>query len=174
MNTKKSSAYYVSRAGIIAAVYAVTTVLQNFIIPGSASFAVQIRISEALSVLCLLTPSAIPGLALGCALSDIIGLGALPFDAVFGSAATLLSGIFMYRLRNIRIKNLPLLSCCMPVIFNALFVGAELAVFMPLENKSRFVSCIIQFLLVAAGESIAVFLLGLPLLKALEKRKLFS
>ena len=174
MNKKNKSAFYVTQAGLIAAVYAAAVLLQNVIIPGSASFAVQIRISEALTVLSLFTPAAIPGLAIGCAVSNLFQAGALPFDFLVGSLATFLSGILMYRLREKQIRSFPLFSFLMPVIFNALFVGAELAVLMPMENKSRFLSFIIQFLLVAGGESAAVFLLGVPLFGLIKKRNLFK
>lgn len=171
---KKSPAQFAARAGIIAAVYAVITVLQNIIVPGSASFSIQVRIAEALSVLCILDSAAIPGITLGCTTANIFSVGALPFDALFGSVSTFLAGIMMYKLRSVRIKGMPLLSCCMPVIFNAVFIGAELALFMPFENKSRFSAFIIQALLVAAGEIISVFLLGLPFYKTIEKRNIFN
>lgn len=171
---KKSPAFFAARAGIIAAVYAVITVLQNIIVPGSASLSIQVRIAEALSVLSVLDGAAIPGITIGCATANIFSAGALPFDALFGSVSTFLAGIMMYRLRSVRIKGMPLLSCCMPVIFNAVFIGAELALFMPFENKSRLSAFIIQALSVAAGEAVSVFLLGLPLFKAVEKRNIFN
>lgn len=174
MNRKKSPAQFAARAGIIAAVYAVITVLQNIIVPGSASLSFQVRVAEALSVLAVFDGAAIPGITIGCAIANISCAGALPLDIVFGSVSTLLAGIFMYKLRSVRLRGIPLVSFSMPVIFNALFIGTELAVFMPFENKSRFSAFIIQALLVAAGEIISVFLFGLPLFMAIEKRKIFN
>ena len=86
----------------------------------------------------------------------------------------LLAGILMYKCRNIRFKKLPLLSCLMPVIFNAVFVGAEIAYFMAQEGESMVTAFFINAALVALGELISVYVLGLPLYKALENRKIFS
>ena len=63
---KKRSARFVVHAAVIAALYAVLTHLQNILLPGSASMAIQMRISEALCVLAFFTPAAIPGLSIGC------------------------------------------------------------------------------------------------------------
>ncbi|MGN1117578.1 MAG: QueT transporter family protein, partial [Acutalibacteraceae bacterium] len=116
MNKKKTT-LYVTQAAVIAAAYAAVTVLQNVILPGTASMAVQVRVSEALNVLTLLTPAAIPGLTIGCVVANLTAVEFLPLDMIIGSLATLLAGILMYKCRNIRFKKLPLLSCFMPVIF---------------------------------------------------------
>ena len=62
---------YLAHAAIIAALYAVLTHLQNLLLPGSATWAIQMRLSEALCVLAFFTPAAIPGLTLGCLLFNI-------------------------------------------------------------------------------------------------------
>lgn len=173
MNKKKTT-LYVTQAAVIAAAYAAVTVLQNVILPGTASMAVQVRVSEALNVLTLLTPAAIPGLTIGCVVANLTAVEFLPLDMIIGSLATLLAGILMYKCRNIRFKKLPLLSCLMPVIFNAVFVGAEIAYFMAKEGESMVSAFFINAALVALGELISVYVLGLPLYKALENRKVFN
>ena len=62
---------YIARGALIAALYVVLTYAQNFIIPDSATWAIQFRASEALCVLALFTPAAIPGMTLGCLLFNI-------------------------------------------------------------------------------------------------------
>ncbi|MDD6021662.1 MAG: QueT transporter family protein [Acutalibacteraceae bacterium] len=168
MNKKKST-YYLTVAAVIAAMYAGLTVAQNLILPGSASASVQVRLSEALCALCVITPAAVPGVTVGCVIANLTSAGTMPLDIVFGSAATLISGILMYKFRNIRVKSLPLLSLFMPVVFNAVIVGLELTFFMPSESGVTFKAFLLQALLIAAGELISVFALGIPLEKAVEK-----
>ena len=171
---KKKSIYFVAQAAIIAAVYAVLTIGQNFLIPGSASLAVQVRVSEALCALCILSPAAIPGVTIGCVLSNITTINVMPLDMVFGSLATLIAAVLMYRFRNIRVKNIPVLSLLMPVIFNALIIGAEITLFIPSDSGVTLTGFIIQALLIAAGELISVFIFGIPLMKAMEKVNIFK
>ena len=113
-------------AAIIAALYVVLTHLQNLLIPGSASFAIQFRASEALCVLAFFTPAAIPGLTLGTLLFNI-STSALPLDFLLGSVATFGAALSMRKCRNITIKGYPLLGLCMPALWNGLIIGGELA-----------------------------------------------
>ncbi len=174
MNTNKKGTYYLTVASVIAAMYAVLTIMQNLLLQNSASAAVQVRLSEALCALCVITPAAIPGVTIGCLISNLTSIGSMPLDIVFGPIATLLAGIFMYKLRNIRIKSIPLLSLMMPVIFNAVIVGFELTVFLPSESGVTFKAFLIQASLVAVGEIISAVGLGIPLQKAVEKRGLLK
>ena len=81
MKNKKVNA--IVQTAVIAAMYAALTYAQNFILPGSTSAAVQFRVSEALNALALFTPYAIPGLTIGCILSNIYNIGAgLPLDMI--------------------------------------------------------------------------------------------
>ena len=89
-----------AHAALIAALYAVLTHLQNLLLPGSASWAVQCRLSEALCVLALFTPAAISGLAVGCLLFNITFAAALPLDWLLGSVAARLRGNFVRYQRN--------------------------------------------------------------------------
>lgn len=174
MNNTKKGTYYLTVASVIAAMYAVLTVMQNLLLQNSASAAVQVRISEALCALCVITPAAVPGVTVGCLIANLTSVGVMPLDLVFGPLATLLAGIFMYKLRNVRLKSVPLLSLFMPVIFNAVIVGIELTFFLPGENGVTLKGFLIQALLVALGELISAVGLGAPLIKAVEKRGLLK
>ena len=121
---KKNTRYLVHGA-LIAALYVTLTYMQNALLPGSASQAIQFRVSEALCVLALFTPAAIPGLTVGCLLFNISN-GAIPLDFLIGSAASFLAAGAMYLTRNIKLRSYPLLSLLMPALFNGLLVGWEL------------------------------------------------
>ena len=83
---------FLTHAAVIAALYAVLTHLQNVLLPGSTTWAIQMRLSEALCVLSFFTPAAIPGLTVGCLVFNITYAAALPLDFLVGSLATLLAG----------------------------------------------------------------------------------
>ena len=94
---KNKKVLFIVQTAVIAAMYAALTYAQNLLLPGTTSAAVQFRVSEALNVLALFTPAAIPGLTLGCMLSNIYNIGSgLPLDLIFGSLATLGSSVCMY------------------------------------------------------------------------------
>ena len=82
---------FLAHAAIIAALYAVLTHLQNLILPGSATWAIQMRLSEALCVLAFFTPAAIPGLTRGCLLFNLTYSATLPLDFLVGTLATYLA-----------------------------------------------------------------------------------
>lgn len=93
----KRNVKYLVQASITAALYATLTIMQNVLLPGTASAAIQFRVAEALAILALYTPAAIPGLFLGCIIANISSLSVLgPFDMIFGSLASLLAAICMY------------------------------------------------------------------------------
>ena len=161
----KNRSRNLAHAALIAALYAVLTHLQNLLLPGSASWAIQCRLSEALCVLALFTPAAIPGLTIGCLLFNITFAAALPLDFVLGSAATLCSCLAIRALRNVRIRNYPLLSMLMPALFNALLVGWELTVYI----GGAFM---LNAWYVALGELIVMLTAGSLLLRVFEKRGL--
>ena len=177
---KRKSTLYIVQGALIAAIYATMTILQNVLIPGSASMPVQFRISEVLTVLALYTPAAIPGLTIGCVIANISSLSVLgPYDLIFGSLATLFAALSMYALRNVRLFKLPVLAALMPALFNGLLVGFEIDYFF-MNNASafNFVDFLIQGGLVALGELAVLFVLGLPLTRVIElnglDKKLFS
>ena len=177
---KRKPTLYSVQGALIAAIYATMTILQNILIPGSASMPVQFRISEVLTVLALYTPAAIPGLTIGCVIANISSLSVLgPYDLIFGSLATLFAAISMYALRNVRLFKLPVLAALMPALFNGVFVGFEIDFFfMNNATAFNFVDFLIQGGLVALGELVVLFVLGLPLTRVIElnglDKKLFS
>ena len=73
---KNKKVLFIAQTAGIAAMYAALTYAQNLLLPGTTSAAVQFRVSEALNVLALFTPAAIPGLTLGCVLSNLVNIGA--------------------------------------------------------------------------------------------------
>jgi len=120
----------IAHGALIAALYVALTYLQNFLIPGSATWAIQFRASEALCVLAFFTPAAIPGLTVGCLLFNISNSAALPLDALVGSLATLLAVGGMYLTRKITVKGYPLPGMLLPALLNGLLVGWELTVYV--------------------------------------------
>lgn len=170
--TKKSTLYIVQGA-IIAALYAVLTVGQNLLLPGTASMAVQFRVAEALTVLAFFTPAAIPGLTIGCVIANISSVTAgFGFaDMIFGSIATLLAAVTMRALRNVCIKDIPFVGLLMPAVFNGIIIGLELEFFVVamLFDFSRF---LIEGGCVALGELVVVFVLGIPLTLTMKKTNL--
>lgn len=118
------------RAAALAALYVTLTYAQELLLPGSASWVSQCRLSEALCVLALFTPAAIPGLSIGCLLFNLSAAGTLPLDFLVGTLATAL-GCGLTRLtRNVTIGGYPLLALTMPALTNGLLVGWELTVYL--------------------------------------------
>ncbi len=168
MNNKKI--LNLVHGALIAAVYAAATYLSAGL--GIAYGPIQFRFSEALTVLSLFTPAAVPGLTIGC----IIGNLSSPFgmwDIVFGSLATLLAALLARKLRNVKIKGLPLLSIVMPVIFNALIVGAEITLLLP-TDEANLTAFAVAALEVGAGELAVCLAGGIPLYYALKKTRIFK
>ncbi len=168
---KTKSTMYIVQAAVIAALYAVLTILQNTLLPGSASMAVQFRVSEVLTILALYTPAAIPGLTIGCVIANISSLSTLgPYDLIFGSLASLVAALLMYLLRNKRILGLPVAAALMPALANGIIVGFEIEFFF-VKGGFHFLSFLLQGGLVALGELAVLFILGLPLSKLIESQK---
>ena len=157
-----------AEAGMIAALYTVATLVLAPLSFGN----IQFRASEALTLLPVFTASAVPGLTIGCIISNAVGVAmgsniAGWLDVIFGSLATLLAAILTRMLRNIQVKGIPLLAILPPVLLNALIVGGELAV----VYKLPFWLCALE---VGAGELAVCIVLGIPLVLALRKTKLFD
>ena len=147
-----------THSALIGALYAALCHLQNILIPGSATWAIQFRAAEALCILALFTPAAIPGLTVGCFVFNLTFAGALPLDMVVGTLATLLAAAAMWKLR----RFVPL-ALAMPALFNALLVGWELTVYI---GGGFWLNA----LYVAIGELAVLYSLGWLLHRALEKR----
>ena len=163
MNTK---AKYIASGAIIAAMYVALCHLQNLLIPNSASFAIQFRAAEALCVLALFTPAAIPGLTLGCLIFNLIS-GATALDFVIGSAASCLAACAMWAMRKITVKGYPLPAMLMPALFNGILVGWELAVLLGLPGGFW-----VNAAYVAIGEVAVLLTLGSAVYFALRSRHL--
>ena len=156
-NNKKDSkkiTMMIAEAAVIAALYAALTIL---IMPASYGV-MQFRVSEALTVLPVFTPAAIPGLFVGCMIANIVSpVGAR--DIGLGRSATLIAAICTYLLREHR-----LLALLPPVIANAVLVGIELYYFynvgLPLYACMAWVGL---------GEAGACYLLGYPLSLLLDR-----
>ncbi|MEG2118651.1 MAG: QueT transporter family protein, partial [Clostridia bacterium] len=123
---KKSRYTGIALGAFIAAAYAVLTYSSAFF--GLAYGGVQFRVSEALTILSIFTPYAIPGLAVGCILGNLTSPYGI-IDIICGTSATFFAAVAAYLLRKIKIKNLPLLSISMPIFANGVIVGAEIAFF---------------------------------------------
>ena len=158
---------YITHAALLAALYTALTHLQNLLIPGSATWAIQFRASEALCVLALFIPAAIPGLTIGCLLFNVTFSGSLPLDFLVGSLASCLAAAAMWFTRRITVKGYPLLGLLMPALFNALLVGWELTVYV---GGGFFLNA----LYVAIGEIAVLLTLGTALFYSLKARRLDS
>lgn len=147
-----------TQAAMIAALYVVLTLMANAL--GLANYAIQVRFSEALTILPFFTPAAIPGLFVGCLLSNII-TGCAPMDVVFGSLATLAGAVGTYALRkNKWIAPIP------PIVANIIVVP------LVLTYVYKFEGSLIYFgITVGIGEVISCGLLGMILLFALDKHR---
>ncbi len=170
MNINRKN-HTLAMGAIIAALYAALTYAQEMLFPGSASAAVQFRVSEALAVLAIFTPAAIPGLTVGCAISNLLFMGALPLDVVLGSLATFLAAVSMYYLKDFTFRNIPLAALAMPAIFNGVIIGLEIEIFF-IDGPFNFTSFLIQGGCVALGELGVCFTLGLLLCRIIKNKKL--
>jgi len=156
MNHKKIKKLTIS--AMIAAVYFVLTMIFYF-----TSFQpMQSRLAEALTVLPYFTPLAIPGLFVGCLLSNILGGNGI-WDIVIGSLATLLSAYLTYKISFNKPKR-KLLAPLPPVLVNAVAVGVMLSILYKAPLFATMLS-------VAVGQFIACYLLGYPLMLLIEKNK---
>ncbi len=161
MNRKKYINKIITSA-VIAGLYAGVTYFCGIL--GIGYGQIQLRISEALTILPIFSPTAVYGLTIGCFLANIASFN--PLDMIFGTSATLIAAVISYLLRNVKIGKIPFLSILSPVIINGIFVGLELSVLM----DSEFPFLILAFF-VAAGEAIVCFCLGTPLYLFIEKHR---
>lgn len=160
------------QTALIAAMYAALTYAQSFLLPESTTAAVQFRVSEALNVLALFTPRAIPGLTIGCVLANLYSISAgLPLDMIFGSLATLGATSCIYLLRRVQVKSYPLPAMLMPALFNGVVVGWEIETFF-IEGDFIFADFLLQGGLVALGELGVMLTLGTALYYIIRNRKL--
>lgn len=153
---KNKKAYFITQAAVIAAIYVVLTLAVNAF--DLANGAIQVRISEALTILPFFTPAAIPGLFVGCLLSNFL-TGAPIWDVIFGSLPTLLGAAGTYMLRRQK-----WLAPVPPIIANILIIPPVLHFAYGLPGGIPFF-----MLTIGIGEIISCGILGMLLLFLLQK-----
>lgn len=153
---KNKKIMYLCQAAMIAALYVVLTLLANAL--GLANYAIQVRFSEALTILPFFTPAAIPGLTIGCLLSNILTTYA-PLDILFGTLATLIGALGTYALRRFSwLAPLP------PILANTIIVPWVLRFAYDIPDAIPYLMAT-----VGAGELISCGLIGMLLLRSLKK-----
>ena len=171
---RNTKVLFITQAAVIAALYVVLTLLANAF--GLANYAIQVRFSEALTILPYFTPAAIPGLFIGCIISNTV-TGCMLLDTIFGSLATLIGAVVTYLIAHgtkkpgdkgfyntDKIKKW--LSPIPPIVANVIIVPQVLIHVYQIEGTLPYF-----MLTVGAGEVISCFILGMILLNALESRK---
>ena len=147
---------YLAQGAIIAALYVVLTLLANAL--GLANYAIQVRFSEALTILPYFTASAIPGITIGCLISNIITGCAIP-DIIFGTLASLIGAVATYYLRN----KTQWLAPIPPILANTIIVPFVLKYAYGIEPIW------LSFITVGIGEIISCGVLGIILINVLKK-----
>ena len=148
---------FITQGALIGGLYVVLTMVSQSL--GLASGAIQLRFSEALTILPCFTPAAIPGLFVGCIVSNLLA-GSLPADVVFGSIATLIGAIGTRKLRNNKY-----LAVLPPIISNTVIIPFVLKFAYAIPGSAWYFA-----LTVFAGEFISAGIFGYLLLTALNKR----
>ena len=158
MSNSRFTTRQMATAGIIAGIYAGLTL----VLPIPQYHGVQLRVAEAMTLLPFLFPEAIPGLAVGCFLANLLGS---PFvlDWIFGTLATLLAALWTRKMPNKWLAALP------PVICNAVIVGAVIAYSAIADAGAFWPAFSLNALTVGLGELIACYALGIPLINWIAK-----
>jgi len=146
--------------GLIAALYVVLTLPFGQIAFGP----IQFRIAEILTLLPFFTPWAIPGVTIGCLLSNL--LFSTVYDAVFGTLATLIAAWCTYKCKRLLLAPVP------PILFNGLIIGAMLT-FMTVGRFewAPFWTIAAQ---VTASEFVICFAIGLPFMRSIQHSKIMQ
>lgn len=151
---KSKKLVFICQAAVIAALYVVLT----YVFSAFASGVIQVRVSEALTILPAFTPAAIPGLVIGCLLSNTL-TGCVLLDIIFGSVATLICALGSYALRrHTWLVPIP------PIVSNMIIVPFVLRFAYGATDAFPF-----MIATVGAGEIISCYLLGMILYGALKK-----
>ena len=147
-------------AAVIAALYAALTLGFQAISFG----AVQFRVSEAMTLLPMLLPEAVPGLTVGCLISNLFNpMGATVYDVVFGTLATALAAVLTRRMRgSVWLRALP------PVVCNAVIIGLVLAFGYGIQ------SWWLNMITVGLGQAVVCYGLGVPMVRLMEKHRVLS
>lgn len=156
---KSKKLVFICQAAVIAALYVVLT----YVFSAFASGVIQVRVSEALTVLPAFTPAAIPGLVIGCLLSNTL-TGCVLLDIIFGSVATLIGALGSYALRrHTWLVPIP------PIVSNMIIVPFVLRFAYGATDAFPFMMAT-----VGAGEIISCYLLGMILYGALKKSEPYT
>lgn len=153
---KKKNVYLITSGALIASFYVLLTLLARVF--GLDSGIIQLRLSEVLTILPVFTPAAIPGLFVGCIISNLL-CGAIFWDIIFGSLATLIGAIGTYLLRRHRA-----LSPIPPILANTVIIPFVLAFAYGYEGTIPFF-----MLTVGVGEVLSCGVLGIIFMRAVEK-----
>jgi uncharacterized membrane protein len=159
VSSNQSKVRKITFAAIIAAIYSALTLTLSF-----ASFGVvQFRVAEGLTVLPFFSSFAIPGLFIGCIVSNVISPMGTP-DLIFGSLATLLAAVITYYIGKSNIKFKKYIAPLPPVIVNAVIIGIMLKV-LYVKDMPLYL-CMIQ---VGLGQLVCCYGIGLPLISVIQK-----
>ena len=162
MNKKNSILLLdLTQGAMIAALYVVLTFIAN--LAGLASGVIQVRLSEALTILPVFTAAAVPGLAIGCVLANLL-TGCAIWDVVFGSLATLIGAVGTRLLRG----QSPVLAVLPPILSNIIIVPLVLQRVYGVEDAYWYLA-----MTVGAGEIISCGVLGLLLYRSLKNTEIF-
>ena len=161
MKEKKLGVRDLTTAGLIAALYVLLTFFAQML--GLASGAIQLRVSEALTILPIFTVAAVPGLTIGCFLANFM-TGCAAWDVVFGTLATFL-GAMGTRIIG---RRIPILGPVFPILANCLIVPPVLMYVYGVEDAYWFL-----VLTVGIGEILSCGVLGWILYKALKRTTIF-
>ncbi|MBQ3792381.1 MAG: QueT transporter family protein [Clostridia bacterium] len=161
--SRRKPLHFVILSALIAAVYAVLTLaLWQF-----SSLSIQVRLSEALTVLPAVTFAAVPGVTLGCFIANLLAGNVI--DAIFGTLATLIAAVVTYLLRKKTVGKLSLLVPLPTILSNALIIPFVLYYGYGFQDFLGFTDPLVVLALnalsVAIGEMIVTYLIGLPFLK---------
>lgn len=167
MSRKSITLRCLAEGAMIAAMYTALTL----VIPAASFGMSQFRVAEILTILPIFTVSAIPGLTVGCMISNIIGLSiganlAGTWDILFGPLATLIAALLTYYLRKIKWAGLPILSTLPPVLINAAVIGLELTLVLFTFTWKNYA---IAFFSVGIGQLAACTVCGLLLFVMLNR-----
>lgn len=157
---KELKGAFLTKGAAIAALYVVLTLIANTF--GLANYAIQVRFSEALTILPFFTPVAVPGLFVGCIISNIL-TGAMPLDVIFGSIATLIGAVFTYYLGKMFPKK-QWLAPIPPILSNTIIVPFILSYVYQFEGSIPYF-----MLTVGIGEIISCGILGMILINIFNK-----
>ena len=161
---KNKKIQYVTRAALIAALYVALTHLSSAL--GIASGAIQVRFSEALCVLPFFMPSAVPGLFVGCLIANLtVPTGAVIWDVIFGSLATLIGAFFASKLKNKWLIPIP------TVVANTIIVPIIVLFCYTAKSSWSIPTYLIGVVGVFVGEMISAYLFGTILFSALNKHR---